>query len=101
MRAQPEVQTDYIWWEFRLRDSFRWRALECGLPHSLWQERMVLLADALGLAPWLDLPGEELPPAVRDLANRALALLPEPVMSHSHEAHVFRLDRRTRRGWTR
>lgn len=78
MSAQPVTRTEHLWWEFRLRDSIRWRALECGLPLPLFisEERLLALAGARVLCPWLDLPGEALPPELREMADRTLTRLP-------------------------
>ena len=78
MSAQPVTRTEHLWWEFRLRDSIRWRALECGLPLPLFisEERLLALAGARVLCPWLDLPGEALPPELRETADPTLTRRP-------------------------
>jgi len=76
MNTQPLTRTEHLWWEFSLRDSIRWRALECGLSLAVSEERLLAQAGARVLSPWLGLPGEALPLELREMANQTLAQLP-------------------------
>lgn len=67
-----------LWWEFALRDSFRWQSHLWRMAPGRYQLRLRRLVHALGLVPLLDTRAEDLSAADRARADLAAALLPGP-----------------------